>query len=218
MADVFLFAGPTLARARAVAPGLRLGDGWQLRPPARRGDVPELVAARPPGTIVLVDGMFHFDLAVGHAELRAALARGWSVWGLASLGAIRAREMAPLGMRGYGRVHALFCQEGRDFRDDEVALLHDEPPSYAELSEPLVHLRTAIAAWTADGALAAAEGDAIVRELEDMWYGSRTLGWMARRLGAAVGDQAARGLLADLDRHRIKAWDLIDFAREHPAP
>ena len=38
------------------------------------------------------------------------------------MGAIRAREMAHLGMRGFGRVFERFVAED-DFQDDEVALL-----------------------------------------------------------------------------------------------
>ncbi|WP_425300876.1 TfuA-like protein, partial [Nocardia wallacei] len=33
-------------------------------------------------------------------EIREALEAGWSVWGLSSMGAIRAAEMRLLGMRG----------------------------------------------------------------------------------------------------------------------
>ena len=66
------------------------------------------------------------------------------MWGLSSMGAIRAREMAHLGMRGYGSVYAPFATEG-DFQDDEVALLHEPNAPYRPVSEPLVHLREAVA-------------------------------------------------------------------------
>src|SRR5438094_645965 len=93
MADVFLFAGPTLARARAIRPELDLGGVHEL-PPAQRGDVPRLVREHAtPGVIAIVDGKFHQVLAVGHMEIRNAIAAGWTVWGMSSLGAIRAREM-----------------------------------------------------------------------------------------------------------------------------
>src|SRR2546423_1317132 len=104
-----LFVGPTMAtspRARALA------KGCVVRRPVRRGDVARLVASRKkPGTMAIVDGVFHDSLAVGHAEIRDALARGWAVWGLSSMGAIRAREMSHVGMRGFGRVYARFAAE-----------------------------------------------------------------------------------------------------------
>src|ERR1700730_15150065 len=99
---VVMFVGPTLAtspRARTLA------RSYALRRPVRRDDIARLVRGRrKPGVIVIVDGVFHDTLAVGHAEIREALVRGWRVWGLSSMGAIRAREMAHLGMRGFGRV------------------------------------------------------------------------------------------------------------------
>jgi hypothetical protein len=139
---IFLFAGPTLARSPHARVLVR---GVSVRSPVKRGDVERLVEAYPasrgrPGVIVLADGLFHDTLAVGHAELRAALRAGWRLWGLSSMGAIRAHEMAPLGMRGFGRVYERFQAEP-DFQDDEVALLHGPAPEYRTLSEPLVHLR-----------------------------------------------------------------------------
>src|SRR5262249_26845133 len=169
-----------------------------------------------PGTIVVVDGLFHTDLAVGHAELRAALRGGWTVWGVASMGAIRAREMSALGMKGYGEVYELYCRDGVDFRDDEVALLHGAAPEYAELSEPLVHMRAALAALVARGAVAEAVRAPVLAELEGMWFGDRTLPWLASRLRElvpAIGPEVDAAL-AGFDRYRIKSLDLIRFVRD----
>ena len=199
MADVFLFAGPTLARARAMRPALDLGE-IREQPPVQRGDLPRLVKEQPPGVIALVDGKFHQVLAVGHAEIRQAIAAGWAVWGMSSLGAIRAREMHHLGMKGFGKVFELYCQPG-DFRDDEVTLLHEQDPPYRELSEPLVHLRLALR-----GVIGGELAESLVRELEDMYFGDRTLAWVKNRLGGAYERFAA-----DLDRYRIKSLDLVDF-------
>jgi hypothetical protein len=85
---VVLFAGPTLA-ASAHAQTLVRRRRWRVRPPVRRLDVAKLTAAeRRPGIIVIVDGLFHDTLAVGHAEIREAMRRGWRVWGLSSMGAL----------------------------------------------------------------------------------------------------------------------------------
>ena len=130
-----VYAGPTLHRARAMSP-LQL-DGLVVLPPVARGDVDRAVrAAAAPGVLVVVDGVFHLSsLAVGHLELRDALAAGWTVWGLSSMGAIRAAELEGEGMRGFGRAFARY-RDDPDFRDDEVALLHEPTPPYRELSEP----------------------------------------------------------------------------------
>src|SRR5580700_6059608 len=130
-----LFVGPTLAsspRARLLTKGFR------LHRPIRRHDIDALLAERrQPGIVVIVDGVFHDTLAVGHAEIRTALGLGWRIWGLSSMGAIRAREMSSLGMRGFGRVFERFMAE-EDFQDDEVALLHEPNAPYRPVSEPLV--------------------------------------------------------------------------------
>lgn len=223
MSEVWLFAGPTLMRAQAIDPTLALG-GIHVRPPIARGDLPLLLRARggvgQPGTIVLVDGLFHLRLAVAHAEIRAALQAGWRVIGLASMGAIRAREMAHLGMEGFGEIYRLYCQPGSDFRDDEVTLLHDAEPPYRELSEPLVHLRAATEDLVRRRLLTADVGDLILDKLARTWFGDRTLpAWRAllQQHGCEGADLAAiDAQLADFDRYRLKAHDLIAFLRQRP--
>ena len=212
---LIFFAGPTLAaspRARElIAP-------YRVRPPVRRFDVAKLADARDrPHTIVIVDGVFHDSLAVGHAEIRDALARGIRVWGLSSMGAIRAREMAPLGMRGFGRVFARFMEDG-DFQDDEVALLHEGTPPYRALTEPLVHLRAAIEHLVAHGIVDAAGGESVLRDLKSRWYGERTLRGTIDALGARArgGAAAVRAELGDFRRFAIKAGDLERFLEERP--
>ena len=129
--DVVMFVGPTLGEGRR-ARSLAAARGVRLRPPVKRRDLSNFLAKvrrQRPGVICIVDGVFHDRLAVGHAEIREALERGWRVWGLSSMGAIRAREMQSLGMRGFGRIYELF-NTGRDFQDDEVALLHEPTAPY----------------------------------------------------------------------------------------
>src|SRR5881397_1767342 len=100
---VIVFAGPTLPRQPDAA-WRSLLAGCDLRPPARRGDVLAALAARP-GALVLIDGYYYSVPAVTHKELRYALDAGVRVLGAASLGALRAAEMAPLGMAGVGWVY-----------------------------------------------------------------------------------------------------------------
>lgn len=210
MRRVVLFAGPTLARARAMGVALPEG-GVEVAPPVARGMIPRLVATRPPGVLVLVDGVFHQRLAVGHAELRDALARGWAVWGLSSMGAIRAREMRDLGVRGFGEVYARFERTDRDVRDDEVALLHGPAPDYREASEPLVHLEAALDDLARRGVLAAADAKAIYDELDGAYFGDRTL----PRFAALVRARAPEvDPLEGFDRHRLKCHDLARFCAE----
>ncbi len=222
MSEVWLYAGPTLLRAQAIEPGLSLA-GISVLPPIGRGDLPRLLrspAAARPGCIVIVDGLFHLRLSVGHAELRSALVSGFRVFGLSSMGAIRAREMAHLGMEGFGQIYELYCQAGIDFRDDEVTLLHDPEPPYRELSEPLVHLRAAVRDLVQLGLLPEQAGEAVIEKLSRSWFGDRTLPILRALLSAQGLDAAALAAidarLADFNRYRQKAHDLIAFLQQRP--
>jgi hypothetical protein len=189
-----------------------------VRRPVRRRDIEALVAStRRPGVLVLVDGVFHDSLAVGHAEIREALARGWSVWGLSSMGAIRAREMAHLGMRGYGCVYERFC-EGDDFQDDEVALLHEGSPPYRAVSEPLFHLREAITHLARAALVAEEDARAVIDDLKSRWYGERTVRGTIELLACRTPGEAAtiRQELTDFHRFRTKTLDLERFLDERP--
>jgi hypothetical protein len=222
---VFLFAGPTLA---ASAHARELARGLRVRPPIKRRDVERLVEAHgttgsgsvsraAPGVIVVADGLFHDTLAVGHAELRAALRAGWRVWGVSSMGAIRAREMESLGMKGFGRVFERFREEA-DFQDDEVALLHGPAPEYRALSEPLVHLRAAADHLVAGGVVPEEAAREVIDALKSRWYGERTRRVAIDALGARArgGVHAVRRELADFRRFELKTLDLEHFLQRRP--
>ena len=216
---VYIFAGPTLASSDQARSLVR---PCELRRPIRRQDLPRLLAAekesaRAPGVLVIVDGVFHDNLAVGHAEIRDALGAGWEVWGLSSMGAIRAREMKNLGMRGYGDVYQRFVDE-EDFQDDEVALLHETTAPYKGVTEPLVHLRVAVDHLVERRIVAAEDGAAVIAGLKAQWYGERTVRGMVEAFGRQ--DRAKEDLvgaeLAEFQRFRVKTRDLERFLTEKP--
>jgi hypothetical protein len=211
-----LFAGPTLYPS-----GNRPLEVWpefSVFPPVARGDLPKLTRKHEPGLIVIVDGRFHQSLAVGHAEIRTAIALGWEVWGLGSMGAIRAFEMRDCGMLGFGRVFRKFLSEA-DFQDDEVALLHSPVPPYPPATEPLVHLRCALEYLVTHGLASQSEAEAIVGILKGQWFGYRTLSALrhviAEQLGGAR-EESIRPVLANFEPFRLKTIDLRHFLREAP--
>jgi hypothetical protein len=213
--SVVIFVGPTLAPS---ARARNLARPFRLRPPVRRGDVGKLLAeGKKPGVLVIVDGVFHDTLAVGHAELRDALGAGWQVWGLSSMGAIRAREMSPLGMRGFGRVYELFAAEG-DFQDDEVALLHEGTRPYRGVTEPLVHLRAAIDHLVARQVVGEGDARGVVADLKSRWYGERTRRGTIEALApfARGGVAAVREEFRDFDRFALKTLDFERFLEGRP--
>jgi hypothetical protein len=141
-----VFVGPTmkLAEARAMLDA-------DFRPPAQRGDVLHAVADGA-GVIGLIDGYTHLVPAVTHKEILFALSRGVRMYGAASLGALRAAELAPYGMVGVGRI----CESYRrgEITSDEVAISHGPMElAYCTVSEAMVNVRATIAAAVAAGLL-----------------------------------------------------------------
>lgn len=211
----FIYAGPTLVGASTAAALSKRGA--KVLPPVKRGDIDALMSKCSPGVIAIVDGLFHQCLSVGHAEIRSAVANGWQVWGLSSMGAIRAYEMREMGVRGYGRVYELFGQF-EDFRDDEVALMHELQPSYRPLSEPLVHIRFWIRDLVTMRLLSTRQGERLVNRLMSIWYGDRTLAAVRSMVIDLIphrADQVDKSF-ANFDRFRVKCHDLADFLRERP--
>ena len=189
----------------------------KLLPPVKRGDVERLISMRRPGIIAIVDGRFHQCLSVGHAEIRSAVAAGWQVWGLSSMGAIRACEMRHMGVRGYGRVYELFCRD-ENLRDDEVALSHGPEPPYPALSEPLIHLRLWLRALMKMRVLYSAQERRLVKLLMSMWFGERTL-FRARSMVLDLLPRHSNEVdetLRNFDKFRLKTHDLYNFLKEQP--
>jgi len=210
-AECFVFAGPSLD------PAARAG-GCRFLEPAARGDIDTITRSEPPGSIVLADGKFHQSLSVGHVEIRRALEQGWRVWGVSSIGAIRAYELREAGMRGYGRVYRLFFRF-RDFQDDEVAMLHGPGPGYAAASEPLVHMRFALHDLVRRHLLEQSKALAVLSELKALWYGQRTLHTFAGLVCAAGSPSKQSGIrarLARFDRYRVKQQDLASLLAARP--
>ena len=209
----WIFAGPTLNGSARLAEASDI----KLLPPVKRGDIDQLVSTRGPGVAVIVDGQFHQCLSVGHAEIRSAIAKGWQVWGLSSMGAIRACEMKHMGMRGYGEVYEWFCRDA-EFRDDEVALAHGADSPYVALSEPLIHVRLWLDELVKTRLLSATQQKRVLKNLMSMWYGDRTLS-LARAMVVSIVPKCERELgqsLANFDRFRVKSHDLSRFLSEQP--
>ena len=113
-----VFLGPTMKSAEAA----ELLDGIYL-PPASQGSIVDAVQRYQPEQVLLIDGVFQGQPAVRHKELLWAMAQGISVYGSASLGALRAAELHPFGMIGVGMIFRWY-RRYRYAPDDAVAVLH----------------------------------------------------------------------------------------------
>ena len=196
-----VFAGPTLP-ARDVAAVL----DCVVLPPARQGDVWRAVRAHRPAAIGLIDGVFLHEPAVWHRELLWALDQGVHVFGAASMGALRAAELEPFGMRGVGRIFEAFRDgvwPGFDdpfddpFEDDdEVAVIHAPAEMGAlALSDAMVDLRDTLLAAEAAGVIGAACRRALADALKALPFPSRSFAAMADLAQARADAQGLPGWL-----------------------
>lgn len=215
MSEVVLFAGPS---AHGLTAALFERARVRRLPPAQRGDIESLVETAPrAGVILLCDGVFQAAPAVSHAELCSALDAGWQVWGVSSMGAIRAHEMRFEGMQGYGWVHAQFSVHS-DFKDDEMALLHFPGPPYFQVSEALVNIRYALACRATDLGVSSTSCKALIDALRELWFGDRTEDRVRELMVKAAGMTSAQVevLLQWLPSNRIKNKDLAGLLNAQP--
>lgn len=119
MHEAFVFSGPTLTPHQAK----QLFPEATCLGPAAQGDVYE-VCRHAPRVICFIDGYFEHELAVMHKELLSALKSGVAVFGAASMGALRAVELAPQGMIGVGEIFHAYQRKELE-NDDAVAVAHE---------------------------------------------------------------------------------------------
>jgi hypothetical protein len=164
----YVFVGPTL-RPEDLPPDEEI----VVLPPVAQGEVYRVARERPVA-IGIVDGYFEGVLSVWHKEILFAMAEGIHVFGSASMGALRAAELHPFGMRGIGRIFEAY-RDGALEDDDEVAVIHGPPETgYLALSEAMVNIRGTLAAAARGGIIAGATRDALVRIAKDLFYHDRT--------------------------------------------
>ncbi|MET7878399.1 TfuA-like protein [Micromonospora profundi] len=168
MTDV-VFIGPSLP-ADEVA---RLLPDAVVLPPVAHGDLLRLDVG-PGDRVLVIDGFFLQHPPVRHREILDLLDRGVTVAGAASMGALRAAELWPFGMRGVGEVFQLY-RDGVVTGDDEVAVVHGPADEgHRTLSEPLVNIRVALRRAVVDGVLSDAEAGLLLDLCRDLPFRRRS--------------------------------------------
>ena len=175
-----VFAGPSLAGYPALS-------GIDLLPPATRGALTTAVNAGYT-RIGLIDGAIEHGRRLPLGELRQALARpGIEVLGAASMGAIRAVQLASSGMQGVGRVFRLL-HRGSLTDDDEVYVLHAPAAlRYRCLTLPLINIRYTLRLMRRTGHLVVADEQAIMQHLRDVPWFDRDRHSLSAAIYAACG-------------------------------
>lgn len=147
---IVVTAGPTIgvADVHTVVPNA------EVVPPISFGDALRY-GLKPGDTLLIVDGLFFQHPPVRHKELLTLIQDGVRVVGSSSMGALRAAELHPFGMEGYGWVFDNY-RNGYLEADDEVAMVHGEPEDgYPVFVDALVNIRQTLARAVETGLLSA---------------------------------------------------------------
>jgi hypothetical protein len=191
--SIHVFAGPTISAEEAR----QILDVHYL-PPASQGDVFRLVATTDVSVIGLIDGNFREVPAVWHKELLWAMSQGVQVVGAASMGALRAAELAEFGMVGEGCIFeayrsGILAPYGDVFEDDdEVAVIHAPAElGYRPMSDALVDMRCTFDLATKHGVISTELRDRLTSLGKSLYYADRSYNAvieMARRDGSPAAE------------------------------
>lgn len=190
---VYVFVGPTLAIGAAQAEL----EATYL-PPVSQGDVYR-VARAGAKAIGIIDGYFERIPAVWHKEILWAMSEGVHVFGSASMGALRAAELAPFGMVGVGAIFEAFASGGLE-DDDEVAVAHGPADSgFRAGSEAMVNIRATLASAQHDAILSEGTCAALANVAKGLFYPDRAWGTVLRLA-------AQSGSVDPSELRRFEAW------------
>ncbi len=191
---IVVTAGPTIAVAdiRAVVPNAEVVQPISFGQALGYG-------LRPGDTLLIVDGLFFQHASVRHKELLTLIADGVRVVGSSSMGALRAAELHPFGMEGYGWVFEAY-RDGVLEADDEVGMVHGDPEDdYPVFVDALVNIRQTVARAVESGVLSAPMADQLIETARSTPFTQRT--W--NRLLDAVGAPESRSLAKQLRSMRV---------------
>jgi hypothetical protein len=207
--NIIVFTGPTLPAEAAL---LELEATYL--PPAAQGDVYRASRNRP-SAIGIIDGVFDQEPSVWHKEILWAMSQGIHVFGAASMGALRAAELAVFGMHGVGEIFRAY-RNGLLEDDDEVAVVHgSREDGFCALSDAMVNIRPTLAAAESEGVLSPDVRLALEGIAKDLGYPERSYNRMlelARQSGLPATElEAFQGWLSKgkVDQKRLDALEML---------
>ena len=211
----YIFSGPSLPPS--LAPRYPCVT-WL--PPVRQGDVYRAARSRP-ALIGIVDGNFETVATVWHKEILWAMAQGIHVYGAASIGALRAAELAEFGMKGVGAIFRHF-QATPLADDDEIAVLHGPSElDYVPVTEAMVNVRATIARALQLEEVTPPLATMLLEIAKSLFYKDRSYEEMLRRareLGAShdalrrFSEWLPRG---QVDQKRLDALEMLAAMSDH---
>jgi hypothetical protein len=199
--QIFIFTGPTISPEVAE----QHLDAIYL-PPVRLGDVYRITELFEPRIIGIIDGYFNQVPAVWHKEILYAISQGISVFGAASMGALRAAELDQLGMIGCGEVYRAY-QSGvlppfndEPFEDDdEVAVIHCPAElGYLAASDAMVNIRFTLAKAKLENVIDESTLQLLIGIAKKLFYAERNY--------SSILDIAQKQGLSDAEARVIREW------------
>ncbi|WP_423600861.1 TfuA-like protein [Roseateles sp. MS654] len=182
------FGGPSFSR-------LKQKPSWvTFFPPIRRNQLLTVLEEFDPrkSGVLIVDGVFGDCLTVTNTECREALAKGFTLVGASSIGAIRAADCATLGMIGVGYVYERF-RSGKISDDSEVAVRYDQSAT-TEITISGARIRFMVRKLVSEGEISVLTARRLLRSLLTVpWYERlpetvEAIAWELGILPSAVSD------------------------------
>jgi hypothetical protein len=198
---VLVYVGPSLDAEQVLE---RIPEAV-IRPPAKQSDLISDLLEIEPTHILLIDGEFAQALSVWQKEIIYALQIPGvkAVYGAASMGALRAADLADYGMIGCGRIFRWY-DEGVITDESEVSVLYYQRPdgSYVSATVPLVNVRAAL-----DKAIEA--GVVEVETAQAIFNYAASIHWSERTMQALKCVDGLESWLERIDQKKADALELI---------
>jgi hypothetical protein len=199
---VLVYVGPSLDNDQVLE---RIPDAI-IRPPIRQSDLISDLLEYEPSHILIIDGEFSQNLSVWQKEIVYGLQLPGvkAIYGAASMGALRAADLADFGMIGCGAIFGWY-DEGVITDESEVSLLYYRRPdgSYISTTIPLVNIRARLLTGIEEGALT-------LEQAEKVFAYARSIPWTERTHQALsrLGPTWVDWLLAH-DQKKADALELL---------
>jgi hypothetical protein len=195
-----VYLGPSLQACEAEA----TLPGCDLRAPIRRGD---LYRDRLDGgsVFVIIDGVFHQEPAVPPREILDVLDDGALIVGASSMGALRAAECWPAGMRGVGTIYRLYRRGALD-SDDEVVLVYSSNGcGYQPQSVALINVRYALSRALHKGWMDPTAAQHVLASAKRLHFPERLWPTILSNAGVTDPNGELQRLMSSLDLKRTDA-------------
>lgn len=205
MSKTVLYAGPSLYGIEEW-----LVEGLIVKGPCKQSDLFEDLSDSEVKDIIVADGLYKTIPAPWHKEFLLTLEAGKNLYGVSSLGALRASELDCFGMKGYGKVYEYFKGEIRD--DSDVALLHmGEDERWKPTTVAFVEIYFWLKRLEDVGLIDRDTRNILTEKERSCYFEQRTWGKVKRDMEKLIGPEATRRCINSFKSQ--KRYDLESLLR-----